>query len=472
MSLDSASIEHIVNEVVSRLQSEGGRSAPKVPMDVSGGNGVFSDMDDAIAAATVAQRELVALSLEDRERIVAAMRQCTLDQLDALAREAVQETGLGRVDDKIQKNRLVATKTPGTEILTPWVRTGDHGLTLEERAPYGVIGAITPCTNPTETILCNGLGFVAAGNSAVFNVHPAAKRLSARFIADLNRAIVGAGGPRNLLACIAEPTIESAGQLMTHSGIRLVVVTGGGAVVRAAMTSGKRCIAGGPGNPPVVVDETADLDAAARGIIAGASFDNNIICTDEKEVLAVESIADQLRDKMVATGQAFLVKGDALRRLEQLIITPDHHVNREYIGKDAAFILDAIGVRAPAQTRLIIADTDESHPFVQHELLTPIVGIVRYPDVQAAIDGAVRCEHGYGHTASMWSRNLDHLHAMARVCNTSIYIKNASNFAGLGHGGEGHTSFTIASPTGEGLTTALSFSRIRRCTLKDRFRIV
>lgn len=468
--MDQHTLERIVSEVVQRVS----QAAPAAPPSLRAGGGrpgVFTDLDAAVRAAGAAQRELGALTMADRERIIEAMRACALNQLERLSKEAVEETGLGRVDDKIVKNRLVATKTPGTEILTPWVRTGDDGLVLQEYAPFGVIAAITPCTNPTETILCNAISFIAAGNSAVFNVHPAAKRLSARFIADLNHAIMGAGGPNNLLTCIEEPTIESANKLMTHQGTRLVVVTGGGAVVKAAMNSGKRAIAAGPGNPPCVVDETADIEAAGKGIVLGCSLDNNVVCIAEKEVLVVEQVADALRDSMCRQG-AHLIEGENLRQLEALLITPDDHVNRSFIGKDAAFIADAIGLRVPQSTRVLLCEVQENHPFVQHELLMPVLGMVRYPNVDAAIDGALRCEHGFGHTASMWSRNLDNLHQMARVINTSIFIKNAPNYAGLSEGGEGYTSFTIASPTGEGLTTALSFSRIRRCTLKDRFRIV
>lgn len=467
--MDQQTLERIVSEVVQRVT----QSAVVAPSVASSGRrpGVFTDLDSAVRAAGAAQRELGAVSMADRERIIQAMRDCALAQLEQLSIEAVEETGLGRVDDKIVKNRLVATKTPGTEILTPWVRTGDDGLVLQEYAPFGVIAAITPCTNPTETILCNAISFVAAGNSAVFNVHPAAKRLSARFIADLNTAIMGAGGPNNLLTCIEEPTIESANNLMTHPGTRLVVVTGGGAVVKAAMNSGKRAIAAGPGNPPCVVDETADIEAAGKGIVLGCSLDNNVVCIAEKEVLVVDQVADALRESMCRQG-AHLIEGENLRKLEALLITSDDHVNRSFIGKDAAFIADAIGLRVPQSTRVLLCEVEENHPFVQHELLMPVLGMVRYPHVNAAIDGALRCEHGFGHTASMWSRNLDNLHQMARVINTSIFIKNAPNYAGLAEGGEGYTSFTIASPTGEGLTTALSFSRIRRCTLKDRFRIV
>ena len=399
------------------------------------------------------------------------MRRVTLEHLEDMARMAVEETGLGRYLDKIEKNRLVAEKTPGVEALEPKTWTGDDGLTLTEWAPYGVIGSITPCTNPTETILNNGIGMIAAGNAVVFNTHPNAKALSAWFIDLLNGAIEGCGGPSNIFNCVATPTIESAQTLMKHPDIRLLVVTGGGGVVKAAMASGKRAIAAGPGNPPVVVDETADIQQAGRDLVFGASLDNNIICIVEKEVIAVADIADALKREMVAN-HAVEIRGRDLRSLEKLLITPDNHVNRDYIGKDAAVILADAGIRVPDSTRLAFAEVEESHPFVQHEMLMPVVGFVRAPDADAAIDCAVRVEHGYGHTSVMHSTNIRALSKMARAANTSIFVKNAPSAAGVGLNGEGFTSWTIASPTGEGMTYAMHFARARRCVLKDAFRIV
>jgi propionaldehyde dehydrogenase len=259
--------------------------------------------------------------------------------------------------------------------------------------------------------------------------------------------------------------------LMHHPDIRLLVVTGGGGVVKAAMSSGKRTIAAGPGNPPVVVDETADVARAARDLVFGASLDNNIICIVEKEVIAVAEIADRLKSEMVRN-QAVEVSGGDLKRLEKLLVTPDNHINRDYIGKDAAVILADAGIRVADSTRLAFAEVEESHPFVQHEMLLPVVGFVRVPTVDVAIEVAVRCEHGYGHTAVMHSSNIDSLHKMARAVNTSIFVKNAPSTAGTGLNGEGFTSWTIASPTGEGMTYARHFARARRCVLKDSFRIV
>lgn len=436
-----------------------------------GRKGIFDDMDAAVAAARIAHEQNVELGIEVRNKVIQAMRETTAKHVNELARRAVEETGLGRYEDKIKKNLLVAWKTPGTEILHPVSYSGDHGLMITERAPFGVIGAITPSTNPTETILNNGISMIAGGNAVVFNVHPSAKKVCRWFVELLNEAIVGAGGPENLLCCMAEPTVDSAQQLMKHKGVRLVVVTGGPAVVKAAMNSGKRAISAGPGNPPAVVDDTANIARAGRDIVNGASLDNNIVCIVEKEVFAVESIADRLKQSMIDAG-AYEVTGAAIDRLEKLVVTPDGHPQREWVGKDAAKIARAAGIHVPEKTRLLFAEVDQMHPFVQSELLMPVVGFVRTPTVEDAIEAAVQAEHGFGHTATMHSNNIDHLHMMARAINTSIFVKNGPSYAGLGLDGEGYTSFTIASPTGEGLTTAWTFTRERRCTLKDYFRIV
>ena len=434
------------------------------------GLGVFGTIDEAMKAAAVAQRALVALGLETRKRIIAEIRAECHRHVQKMADDAVAETGLGRVDQKLIKNRLVIDKTPGPEILEPWAQSGDDGLTLEEWAPYGVIGAITPTTNPTETIICNGIGMLSAGNAVVFNAHPSAKRVSAFAVSAMNDAAVRAGGPANLICCTAEPTIESAQELMHHPTVRLLVVTGGPGVVKAAMKTGKKVIAGGPGNPPCVVDETADLAQAGEGIVKGVSLDNNIVCTAEKEIIAVASIADQLKAEMARNG-AYEMNADECARVEAIVLK-DGYPNKDWVGKDATKILAAAGIQAPKGTLIAYAEVAESHPFVQKEMLMPVTGLVRVPDAMEAIAMAVRCEHGNGHTASMYSRNIVNLHAMARAINTSIFVKNAPTYAGLGLGGEGFTSFTIASPTGEGLTTARDFARRRRCVLKEHFRII
>ena len=433
--------------------------------------GVFADPDSAVTAARKAFEQYEQMELSTRHRVVAAMRAVTLQHLEELARYAHEETGLGRIEDKIGKNRIAATKTPGPEILQPKAWTGDDGLSIMERAPYGVIASITPTTNPTETIINNGISIVSGGNAVVFNTHPSAKQVCAWHVSLLNEAVVAAGGPENLLVAIAEPTIESAQYVMRHKGVRLIVVTGGPGVVKEAMSCGKKVIGAGPGNPPVVVDETAFIDRAAKGIVAGASIDNNILCTAEKEIIVVRDVADMLKKELVKQGCVEL--SDRQRDQLQKIICPDgFHTDKQFVGKNANVILKTIGVSAPDSCRLAFCEADEQHPFVQNELLMPVIGMVRVKDVDEGIAMAIRVEHGFHHTAVMYSTNIDAMHRMARSVNTSIFVKNAPNFAGLGYGGEGYTSWTIASPTGEGLTTAINFTRERRCTLKDYFRIV
>lgn len=495
LSLDERRIAEIVQRVVADLRPQSiqpdGRQASSIPptpsqppparstaLPVTGGqNGVFAHIDGAIAAAEVAQRRLADIPMERRNTLIAAMRQAATEYAPVLARAAWQETGMGRYEDKVEKNLLVAERTPGTEALQAHAWTGDRGLTLVELAPYGVIGAITPSTNPTSTIICNAIGLIAAGNSAVFNAHPGAKQCSAQTIQVLNEAIQRAGGPPDLVTCPTEPTIESAQYLMRHPAIRLLIVTGGPGVVREAMGSGKKAICAGPGNPPVVVDETADLEQAARDIIKGASFDNNVVCILEKEIIAVGSIVSQLKATMVQRG-AVEITTSQLDRLMKVILAEDHGpgkhgiINKAFVGKSPSVILQEIGINVDESVRLVIAETDAQHQLVWTEQLMPILPLVRVRSADEAIDLAKAVEQGMGHTAVCHSKNLDVLSRMSREINTSIFIKNGPSLAGLGFGGEGFTSFSIASPTGEGLTSAIDFTRVRRCTLVDAFRIV
>jgi propionaldehyde dehydrogenase len=477
--LDERTIGTIVEEVLKKLKTRG--ITARGPSAGDGGaqrsRGSFRSIGEAIERAHRTQRELVEISLEARRRMIEAMRRVACEHAEELSRMAVEETGLGRFDDKVKKNLLAATRTPGLEDLEPDAVSGDHGLTILERAPYGLIGSITPSTNPSETVINNAIGMVAGGNSVVFNPHPSAKRTTLRTIDLLNSAIEQEGGPSDVLATIEEPTIESAQALMKHEKVRLLVVTGGGAVVREAMKSGKKVIAAGPGNPPVVVDETADLDTAGAHIVNGASLDNNIVCICEKEVIAVDSVVDRLKEKMVAAG-AVEIKGADVEKLRKIIIKEDrgpsrHAVTRrEFVGKDASCFLEAIGVKGESRARLVICETPASHPFVWTELLMPVLPIVRAANVDEAIGLAKEVEQGFGHSAMMHSTNVTKLSQMARSIGTTIFVKNGPCYAGLGFGGEGFTSFTIASPTGEGLTSARTFTRMRKCVLVDYFRIV
>ena len=442
--------------------------------------GVYADMNDAIDAATAGYKAIRAMSLEDREKVISAVRALCKKEAPIMAALGVAETKMGRVDHKTAKHMLVADKTPGTADIVAQVKTGDYGMTLTEMAPFGVVGSITPSTNPSETVICNSIGMIAAGNGVVFNPHPNAIATSNYAVDLVNRASAMAGGPAVLVASVVKPTLDTAQIMYKHPNIRLLVCTGGPGVVRSVLSSGKKAIGAGAGNPPVIVDDTADIKKAGKDIIDGCSFDNNLPCIAEKEVFAFRNIADELISEMLKNG-AYKITAEQASKLANIVLVDSKNpktgivkktVSRDCVGRDAAVLLEKIGVKVGAEVRCIICETDFDHPFVQHELMMPILPIVRVDNIDQAIDLAVKAEHGNRHTAHMHSKNIDHLTRFARAVETTIFVKNAPSYAGIGFGGEGHTTFTIAGPTGEGLTSARSFTRFRRCVLSEAFRII
>jgi aldehyde dehydrogenase len=486
MSVPSAEeIAGIIERVKLRLGEAPGPAGPSLRgrdgLDrASGtglGEGIYPSVGDAVAAAGRAFEAFQPAGLELRKRIIASVRASMLEHAERLAEMAHAETGLGRAADKVVKNRLVTTKAPGPEDLEPQTVTGDHGMTVTEWAPFGVVGAITPTTNPTSTIINNTISIVSAGNAVVFNVHPGAKQVSAENIRLLNRAIVAAGGPPDLVTGVAEPTIETAKELMHHRGVRVLLVTGGPAVVAEALKTDKRSVTAGPGNPPVVVDQTADIEQAARDIVRGASFDNNVICTDEKTTIAVRGVADRLVPAMGRHG-AYVLKEHELRRLERVIFREPGPANKpgridpRWIGKNASAILAEIGVRVGEDVRLVVARVPTHHNLVWTEQMMPVMPVTETGDVDSAIELARRSEHLFRHTAGIHSTNVDVITRMARVMNCSIFVANGPTYSGLGHGGEGFASFSIATPTGDGMTRPRTFSRERRIALVGSLRIV
>lgn len=483
VEITEAEIGRIVEQVLKNMPDEQKASAqPEWDSTQYHGHtftGIFTDMNAAIEATQAGYKALHTMTVEQREKIITEIRRLTRAEAPIMAKLGVEETGMGRVEHKTAKHILVADKTPGTEDICPTVRTGDDGLTLVEMAPFGLVGSITPSTNPSETVICNSIGMIAAGNGVVFNPHPHAIATSNYAVDLVNRASKAAGGPEVLVCSMAKPTMESAATMQSHPLIRLLVCTGGPGVVKAVLSSGKKAIGAGAGNPPVIVDDTADIPKAGKDIIDGCSFDNNLPCIAEKEVFAFDSIADELIHYMRQNG-AYMLSREQVDALEKIVLVEQvgkdgkarKVINRKCVGRDAAVLMEKIGVQVDSCVRCLICETDFTHPFVQTELMMPILPIVRVQDIDEAIDLAVRAEHGCRHTAHMHSKNIDHLTRFARAVETTIFVKNAPSYAGIGFGGEGHTTFTIAGPTGEGITSARSFTRQRRCVMADSFHII
>lgn len=461
MNLDANNMEAVVSLIMKELNK---LNLEENKECCAGKNGVFHTVEEAVAAAKKAQRELFDSRLEVRDKIIKAIREHLAKYVQELAELGVAETGMGRVADKVLKHQVTLEKTPGVEDLRAFAFSGDDGLTVLELTPYGVIGAITPSTNPSETILCNSIGMIAAGNAVVFAPHPGAKKTSIRAVELINEAIKMAEGPANLIVTIDEPSIENTEKLMAHPDVKMLVATGGPGVVKSVMSSGKKAIGAGAGNPPVLVDETADIEKAAKDIIAGCSFDNNLPCIAEKEVVAVDSITDYLIFEMQKNG-AYLVKDEnVIQKLVDLTLT-NGSPNRKYVGRDAKVILKDVGIEVGDDIKVVIMETCKKHTFAVKEMLMPILPIIRVKNALEGIEVAKELEHGLRHTSMIHSKNIDILTKYAREMETTILVKNGPSFAGIGVGGEGHTTFTIAGPTGEGLTSAKSFARNRRCVL-------
>lgn len=470
MELDIKLVEQLVNKVINEMTTDNFKDFK----NLSNGNyGVFNSMNEAVEASTVAQKKLLFTPMRDREKYVNVIRSTVLkrENLEMISRLSVEETGIGKYEHKVIKNRLAAEKTPGVEDLISEAKTGDYGITLVEYCPFGVIGAITPTTNPTETIICNAISMIAGGNTVVFSVHPRAKNVSHKLIIMLNKALMEVGAPADLITTVMEPSIENTNAMMEHPKIRMLVATGGPEIVKKIMSVGKKAIGAGAGNPPVVVDETADIEKAAKDIIDGCSFDNNVPCIAEKEVFAVEQICDYLICCMKQNGAYEIKDLSLINRLVELVTNEKGAPRVEFVGKSAQHILGKLGITVDDSIRVIIMEVDKSHHLVTEEMMMPILPIVKTKDVDEAIEYAYEAEHGNRHTAMMHSKNVDKLTKMAKLLETTIFVKNGPSYAGIGAGGEGYSTFTIAGPTGEGLTSARSFCRKRKCVMTDAFNI-
>ena len=482
-------IREVVEEVLGRLRQNGapggnGESSarpacPAAATRTSGRRyGVFQDAKEACEAAASAFEQLSAQGVAGRRKAVDLVKQICFAKADEWGKLELDETRIGRLDHKIEKLRGLCG-VPGVEFLQPYAMSGDHGIMLEEYAPFGVIGAVTPSTHSIPTMACNIISMVSAGNSAVFNPHPGAAKCAVAAARVFNEAIYRELGIENLACIVEQPTLESFQAIAKSEYVRLLCVTGGPGVVKAAMQTGKRAICAGPGNPPVLVDDTADLDRAARNVILGAAYDNNLLCIGEKEVFVLESVADAFMTALEKNGAARL-DGPQLERLTKEAFTfpagqgagcPHPVTNRELIGRDASVLARIAGARVAGGTQLLFAETNASHLFVEEEQMMPCIPIVRVRTVEEGIAEAKTAEHGYKHSAIIHSQDVSHMTAMAKALDTTLYVKNGASVAGLGNGGEGYANFSIATATGEGICTPRTFTRVRRCVMVDNLRI-
>jgi aldehyde dehydrogenase len=467
--------EDLIRNVVQQVLSQMGGGGAGLPVNGRPGGswGVFPTVDQAVGAAEEAFQAFRKRPLADRDKAVKLIKQICVENAEELGRKELEETKIGRLDHKIAKLNVSIPDIPGVEDLRTLSDSGDGGLTLTDFAPFGVIGAITPVTHSLPTLACNAINMVAAGNTVVFNAHPSGQNIAAEGVRRFNRAIADAIGIENLLTIVHPPTLETAQALFAHRGVRLLVVTGGPAVARAALNSSKRAIVAGPGNPPVVVDSTACLDNAAKSIIFGGAFDNNLLCIGEKQVFAVADIFDRLLETMAQFGGHRLTPGQVEALSKAAFVTGDDgkpHVNKDLVGKDPDILARAAGVEIARGTQLLFGETGSDHPFVQEEQMMPFVPFVRVNNVDRAVELARQSEHGFGHTAVLHSRDTAVMQRMGRIMNCTIFVVNGPSTSGLAAPAVG--SFSIAGPTGEGVTTPTTFTRQRRTAVIGSMRFL
>ncbi len=479
MNINEDLIRNVVSQVLAEVKRSGGSmSHVSGKSSFAGRFGIFTNVDEAARAAREAFEQLSERSIEDRKKIIAHIRRISIDNCVELGTMEMNETKIGRLVHKIEKLKTLGERSPGVEFLRSEVFSGDHGLAVIEHAPFGVIGAITPVTHSLPTITGNAVSMIAAGNAVVVNPHPSGKKVAAEGVRRFNEAIYRDLGIDNLICLIAEPTLETADQLFHHRQVNMICVTGGPAVARAALKSGKRAVVAGPGNPPVVVDETADLENAARCIIQGGAYDNNLLCIAEKEVFVVSSVFDKMMAAMEQAGAARLNASevDALTKKAIVKVGEGEHKHdapcKDFLGHDAADMARQIGKNVSDKVELLYGETDEQNPFVPVEQMMPFVPFVRVKNFEEAVAKAKHYEHGFRHTSIIHSQNVKNMTRMGRVMDTTLYVKNGPCMAALGLGGEGYLSFSIAGPTGEGVTSPLTFTRERRCSLIDDLHVL
>lgn len=432
---------------------------------------IYSSVTDAAAAAKGAYLRYTELTLNERQEILEGIKRALLPLVSELAALTVEETGMGNVKDKEQKIRLAIEKTPGVEDLVTEVNTGDHGMTLYELSSFGIVCAVHPCTNPCATLISNTIGMLAAGNAIIHCPHPRAVRVSQYLTTVISEAIRNICGIDNLVVSLHESLMGFTAEVMSHPDVDLVVCTGGSSSLRQALTSGKKVIGAGPANPVAIVDETADLSGAARDIVRGATFDNNLMCTSEKSIVVAERVADQFIYELLKQGVYYVKNDEEIQKLQGAAVTEDFVINKKLEGRTAQEILNYAGIPCKSPVTLIVAETERTHPFVTLELLMPLVPLVKAADFDEALEIALDIEQGYKHTATIHSESIEHLNRAAKKMQTSVFVKNGPSLLGIGFDKEGHTSFTIATTTGEGTTTARHFARRRRCTLTSGFSI-
>lgn len=399
----------------------------------------ISQAGHALERATWAAREFGTYSATDINRIVSAVADVASRHAEEFASATVDETGFGVVEHKIQKNLACSTglldEYAGADFVTP--RVDSEKKVLEIPRPAGVIFALAPSTNPVATVYFKVLLSLMTRNAVLISPHPMAKVVSNRAAEILAEAAVGAGAPDGVIQSLPEPSLPLIEAVMKDERTKLILATGGTAMVRSAYSSSNPALGVGPGNVPVFVDSTADVRAAAAHIVDSKKFDNSVLCTNESVLIAEDSIADSLVREMSRLGAHFLTVEESKKLAD--VMYPTGRLNSEVVGKDAHVIAGMAGINSGPKTKVLVAPISAPVPeeVMTHEKLAPVLGFLRVTDAERGISAAraiVRIA-GAGHSAAIHSTNSRTIMAYGAavpVLRMTVNAGNSTGSAGLG----------------------------------------
>ncbi len=437
--------------------------------------GVFTNVTESIYAVKGAFDLYKNVEVEGREEIIEALRKEFTLHIDTLAQMVYGETQMGRLADKKKKIKLAIDKTPGTEDLVTEALSGAMGLTLYEYSAYGVACCILPSTNPVATFIHNVISLLAAGNTVVVCGHLRAAETTKYLVDITNKCIAGISGIENMVVTLEQIGLDETRQIMNNPSVELVLATGGSDMARSAISCGKKVLSAGPGNPTFIVDETADIKRAARHIIKGATFDNNTLCIGEKNIIIVEDVLEDFKKELIANDVFYIDDTANMLRLSKILLTSDAldmAPKKSMGGKDAMTLLELAGIKPRTNShKLIAVETCKIHPFVTEELLMPLISIVKVKDFEEALEVAKVSEKGHRHTAGIHSGMIERLSIAAKEMQTSIFVKNGCSLNAIGFESKNATSFSIANQTGEGVVSARTLARRRKCCLVEALSI-
>ena len=367
-----------------------------------------------VSRARCAQKKYEPFRQDQVDAIVRDIGKFVFDNANQLARMAVDETGIGSYEDKVQKNkgkaRVIWNNLKDKKSRGIIGEEKDTNLTLVAK-PMGVVGAVTPVTNPIVTPMCNGMFALKTGNAVIFSAHPKAQKCTELLGHEFMEIVRAHGGPDDLVQVVTDGSVEKTQDLM--QSVAVVVSPGGAAIVKSAYSSGKPSFGVGAGNVPVILDRNINLKEAIEKIVAGASFDNGIICSHEQFVLAPDEQYEEALGLFLETGKVWYTDDPKLVQKLRDVVFPDGRLNKDVVGIPASEIAKMAEIDIPLSTKLIVlpASGAGTEDLLAKEKLCPVIAIMRYESFDDAVAKAKAnlLVEGAGHSAALHSHNDDHI---------------------------------------------------------------